>query len=77
MHDKRGLSALLSTIRHAVLRKGVKCAVWVRRACSALTWFVCAGIIGFVLVDALDVSAPMVVLLGAVLGVIGWATKMH
>ncbi|KAL3145700.1 hypothetical protein ABBQ32_003233 [Trebouxia sp. C0010 RCD-2024] len=37
----------------------------------------CIGIIGFVLVDALDVSAPMVVLLGAVLGVIGWATKMH
>lgn len=29
------------------------------------------------LVDALDVSAPLVVLLGAVLGVVGWAAKMH
>lgn len=40
-------------------------------------WNVFAGIIGFVLVDALDVAAPLVVLLGALLGVIGWATKMH
>lgn len=38
---------------------------------------ICIGIIGFVLVDALDVSAPLVVLLGAVLGVVGWAAKMH
>ena len=36
-----------------------------------------AGILGFVLVDALDVSAPLVVLLGAVLGLVGWATNMH
>lgn len=36
-----------------------------------------AGIIGFVLVDALDVAAPLVVLLGALLGAVGWATKMH
>ena len=36
-----------------------------------------AGIIGFVLVDALDVAAPLVVFMGAALGVVGWATHMH
>ena len=49
----------------------------IRTCPSFLSWSVVAGIIGFVLVDALDVSAPLVVLLGAVLGVIGWATNMH
>ena len=37
----------------------------------------CAGIIGFTLVDALDVAAPLVVLSGAVLGIVGWASNVH
>lgn len=68
--------AVKKNIRHAFVGNGVKHAVWVV-VISKLSWFVFAGIIGFVLVDALDVSAPLVVLLGAVLGVLGWATKMH
>lgn len=37
----------------------------------------CAGIIGFCMVDSLNVPAPLAVLAGGVLGVIGWAANMN
>ena len=63
---------------HLLVLQSLQSAVFRFELCPLfLSWFVAAGIIGFVLVDALDVSAPLVVLLGAVLGVLGWATNMH
>lgn len=36
-----------------------------------------AGVIGYALVDALGVAAPLVVCTGGVLGVVGGACGMH
>ena len=45
-----------------VARDGIKC--------------ICAGMIGYCLVDFLSCPAPLAVAVGGVLGVIGWAARM-
>jgi len=36
-----------------------------------------AGVVGYALVDALGMAAPLVVCIGGALGVVGWACGMH